>query len=585
MNIEITDFQVHNVVQGTPEWHALRALPGTCTASEAPAMLGVSTKMTRNQLLTAKATGLTKDVSDYVQRFLFDKGHETEKQFLPHAEDIVGEALYPITVTAVVNGIRMLASCDGATVAIDKLMEHKLMNNALVDFINVNGEPDLERVFQVEQQLLVTGADSVLVAVGDGTRENTTTCWYESKPERRRQLILGWQVFMEDLARWTPADAVEIPKLEGAVVEKLPALVVNVTGELAIDGNMDQWKAMAERWLAAAPKAAELESDQDFADAETFGKECKNVEDQLELLKSQALAQSRPLEELVLMMAEIKERVGQTRISLERSVKLRKDNIKAKIVTDATASLMQYVGALDRDLGARLMPQITADFGGAAKNKRNLASLKNAVETELSGAKAKALEAHLRIKANLASLKANGEDHTALFPDLAAVCNKATDDFGALLQVRVQKHKDAVEAAAEKKRQEERAAEERKKAADDAAAAAAAVEAAAAAAKAAYVAPAAPVEQVEQPQAHGETQSVAQPRFGGHPALVRRTDPLVEQPAPRQAAPVAVSQDALDAQIDEFMATLTLPAMVRGAVRAAIGDWEAFKAVQMRSVA
>ncbi len=572
MNIEIKDFKVHHVVQGTDEWHALRN-SGFFTASEAPAMMGASSKMTRAQLLTMKATGITKEVSDYVQRFLFDKGHEVEKLFLPHAEEIVGEQLFPATVTATVNGIRLLASCDGSTVGGETLYEHKMLNKALVDYIDVNGEPDMERVWQLEQQILLTGAECVLLACGDGAPENTVTCRYESKPERRRQLVLGWKVFAEDLAKWTPEDAVEIPKVEAQVVDKLPALVVQVTGELSIGGNMAEWKKIADRWLQAAPKASELESDQDFADAEAFAKECENVEARLDLVKSQALAQSRPLEELVQTLAEINERVRQTRLAMERSVKNRKDTIKAKVVTDATAALMQYVGELGRSLGTPgLMPTIAADFAGAAKNKRSMTSLRNAVDTELSQAKVRASETHLRIKANLDLLRDDVSDWTFLFPDLAQVCTKAADDFSALLQVRMQKHKDGIEKAAEQKRQAERAEEDRKRQEDELAAQRAAAPAESPAAQAApAAAPAVPQSQPAAP-------AVVPMHRGGY-------QPTGSFARPAAAQSPAAERIDLDGLIDDFMATLTLPGMVRGAVRAAIVDWEAFKVGQARRVA
>lgn len=568
MDYEITDVTTHNVVQGSDEWHALRAsVDGT--ASEAPAMMGASSKLTRSQLLTAKATGITKEVSEYVQIFLFDRGHETEKQFLPHAEEIVGEELFPMTVTAVVNGIRMLASCDGGNMEVTKLFEHKMQNAALVDYILVNGEPDMERVWQIEQQLLVTGAERVLVAVGDGTKEGTTTCWYESQPQRRKDLILGWKVFMEDLAAWTPDQAVELPKLVAAPVEKLPALIVNVSGEISVGGNLAQWKAGAERWLASAPPASELESDQDFANAFAFAKECKDVEDRLKLVKGQALAQSRPLEELVGTLDQISEQVSAVRIAYERAVKYRNDNIKATEITKAQVEMTTYIEGFNQAFGQRLMPSIQADFAGAAKNKRTLESLRNAIGTELARVKRLATEASLTIKANLAAIEAAGPDAKDLFPDLVQVCTKAADDFAAALQVRLDKRRAALQEAADKAA---------KDAADKAAAEAARA--------------------VEQPEIRVE-QPVAETRPAGAVGggLMRRSEPVMTSvhqvsgsmyDATSAATAGGYEQEAvatsagyqpfdLDALVDDFMADTHFPPMVRAAVRTAILDWEAFK--------
>lgn len=51
----------HDIDQGTPEWLALRAQ--YFTASEAPAMLGVSKYMKRTELLGQKLRGAVREVS------------------------------------------------------------------------------------------------------------------------------------------------------------------------------------------------------------------------------------------------------------------------------------------------------------------------------------------------------------------------------------------------------------------------------------------------------------------------------------------------------------------------------------------
>jgi predicted phage-related endonuclease len=66
---------IHEVKQGSPEWHALRA--NTRNASEAPAMMGVSPYKSRSALVREKATGITEEITPDMQR-RFDLGHMTE---------------------------------------------------------------------------------------------------------------------------------------------------------------------------------------------------------------------------------------------------------------------------------------------------------------------------------------------------------------------------------------------------------------------------------------------------------------------------------------------------------------------------
>ena len=53
--------QQHNLIQGSAEWHAFRRQH--YTASDAPAMLGISPYKTRAELLREKATGITPEIT------------------------------------------------------------------------------------------------------------------------------------------------------------------------------------------------------------------------------------------------------------------------------------------------------------------------------------------------------------------------------------------------------------------------------------------------------------------------------------------------------------------------------------------
>ena len=77
--------EIINVIQGSPEWAAARAMH--FCASEAAAALGLSKYTTRAELLRQKATGITPEVSPQQQR-IFDAGHEAERAARVHAERI-----------------------------------------------------------------------------------------------------------------------------------------------------------------------------------------------------------------------------------------------------------------------------------------------------------------------------------------------------------------------------------------------------------------------------------------------------------------------------------------------------------------
>lgn len=87
--------KIHELVQGSPEWQAFRLTHHG--ASEAAAMLGLSKKTTRSELLRIKHTGTPKEFSDWVQVNILDYGHQVEALARPLVEEIIGDDLYPVT--------------------------------------------------------------------------------------------------------------------------------------------------------------------------------------------------------------------------------------------------------------------------------------------------------------------------------------------------------------------------------------------------------------------------------------------------------------------------------------------------------
>ena len=455
--------KVHNVIQGSPEWLQLRA--AAFTASEAPAMMGCHPTKKRNELLAEKFTGLTKEVSSYVQEKVFDPGHATEAQFRPIAEREIGDDLYPVTGSTVVDGMVLLASFDGLTMDYSTGYEHKLLSEANVHAIHETGEPPIYHCWQMEHQMLVSGAQQILFATSNGTPDGAEICMYRSKPERRAALIAGWKQFATDLANYAPA-APEAPKPTGKAPDTLPALRIEVTG-MVTASNLAEFKETA---LAAIRSVnRDLTSDQDFADAEQSVKWCEEVETRLKAAKEHALSQTASIDQLFKTIDDISAEARKVRLELDKLVKARKEELRGQIVTDALRKLDEHFAKLSQRIGLRLIG-VTSDFPGVIKGKRSLASIQDAVDTELARAKIAASEMADRMEANIKSLKGEAHDWSFLFPDLATVAGKPAEDFANLLTARIGAHKQAEE----QRRQREEQAEAARKAREAEAAAKAA---------------------------------------------------------------------------------------------------------------
>ena len=449
--------QIVELTQGTPEWHAHRR--NHFNASDAPAMMGVSPYKTRAQLLKECATGITPEVDAQTQR-IFDNGHRFEELARKYiAENIIGEDLFPCVGTVG----KFSASFDGLTMLNDVAFEHKTLNKT-IEAYQTAADIDIMYRIQMEQQLMVSNAEKCLFVASkfsdDEVCIDKRVFWYEPDFELRQRIVDGWAQFEKDLADYTP-EAVEVQAV-GTAPETLPALNIQVTG-MVTASNIDQFKSHALSVIGAISK--DLQTDQDFADAEKAVKWCGDVESRLASAKDHALSQTASIDELFKAIDDISETARQTRLQLEKLVKARKESIRTELVTAGQNQLNEHIKAINADLGVVSMPIIAADFAGAVKGKKTIDSLKNAVDSELANAKIKADGVAREIRANLKTLDEVGAEHRFLFNDLQTIITKPADDFANVVKMRVSEHQQAeakrIEAEREKIRAEEQAKAER----------------------------------------------------------------------------------------------------------------------------
>ena len=431
--------KIHNVAQGSAEWLALRAQYRT--ASEAPAMMGASKYQSRSDLLAAKKTGITPDVTPS-QQFIFDKGHATEALARPLTEALIGEELYPIVAT---EG-NLLASMDGATMLGETLFEHKLWNESVVAQVKA-GDLAPHYYWQLEQQLLVSGAERVIFVCSDGTPENFVHMEYRPVAGRAAQLIEGWKQFEADLANFELADAPSI--VVGKAPDELPALRIELTG-MVTASNLKVFEDSALAVIDAVKTT--LSTDQDFADAKKAVKWCGDVEEAVAVAKKQALSQTQSIDELFSSLDRISAHARETRLKVDKLVKAQELLVKTNIKQKAELALADHIAAINKTLGKVTLPHVVSDFAGAMKNKRTIASLQDAVDTELARAKIDASQAADGIRLNLTSLAELAVDHAFLFSDVQQLVTKANDDLVTLIKFRISEHQKAEQAKADAKR-------------------------------------------------------------------------------------------------------------------------------------
>ena len=446
--------QTINLIQGSPEWHAHRR--SHFNASDAPAMMGVSPYKTRAQLIKEYATGLTEEVDAQTQR-IYDKGHRFEELArVAIAEPLIGEDLFPCVG---VDG-KFGASFDGLTMLNDVDFEHKTLN-AKIEAYKTADDIDIIYRIQMEQQMMVSGAEKCLFVASKWTDDDELIdkrdFWYKPDFELRQRIVDGWAQFEKDLAEYTP-EAVEVQAV-GTAPETLPALNIQVTG-MVTASNIDQFKSHALSVIGAISK--DLQTDQDFADAEKAVKWCGDVESRLAAAKDHALSQTASIDELFKAIDDVSETARQTRLQLEKIVKARKESIRTELVTMRQNELNNHIKALNADLSVVSLPTINADFAGAIKGKKTIESIDNALETELANAKIKADGTAREIRCNLKMLDEIGAEHKFLFNDLQNIITKPADDFANVVKMRVTEHQQAEQKRLDAERERIRAEEQAK---------------------------------------------------------------------------------------------------------------------------
>lgn len=460
--MNITNRTTHDVQQGTGAWLRLREC--YATASEAPAALGVSKYVTRSELLRRKHTGVQPE-PDAATLGKFAAGHAAEAAARPHVEDILDAELFPVTMTATVNGIQLLASLDGLTLDGTIAWETKLWNEELAESMR-KGELPAHYTVQIDQELLVSGAERCLFTCTDGTPERFVSCWYEADEAKFTALLAGWRQFERDLAAYVPPEAAELAPV-GRAPESLPALRIEVTGEVTAS-NLAEFKATA---LAAIRSVnRELRTDADFADADKAVKWCADVESRLKAAKEHALSQTASIDALFRAIDDISAEAKRVRLDLDKLVTRRKDEVKAAAVSAARKALDDHIATLQAELAPMRLSPVAADFAGAIKGLRSIASMQDALDTTLANGKITADAAARVIRRNVATFREQAAGFEALFADLGQLVHKAADDFAALVTSRIAAHQ-AAEAAKEAKRradEAERIAEAERRAAAEA---------------------------------------------------------------------------------------------------------------------
>lgn len=459
------------LLQGSSEWAEFRL--SCLTASEAPAMMGVSKYQSRDDLIKTKATGISPEISEY-QRAIFNRGHESEASIRSHAETIIGSELYPITGLLEVDGLRLLASFDGLT-ADDRIgFEHKLYAAELADCVaNTPENLHMHYVWQMEQQLLVSGAEYILFVVSDGTPEKCVSMKYYPVAGRREQLIAGWKQFKIDVANYVAKEPA--PEAVAEEVEMLPSIDIRANGQISVIDNLNAFEQRLSVFLSDK-LIREPKTDNDFATLDLQIKAMVDAENKLKMAGQSILAQIQAVDDAMRRKDSLQELVRQNRLMAEKLLTSEKERRKREIIDEAKQAFIDHITTCNQALAntgtSVRMPDVPVDFVAATKGKRTIDSLRSACNDELARGKIEANRILSKMDDNLALLRKIAVNHKSLFADIQQLVLKDKDALEAIAKQRIAEHEAAekarIEAEAQRIAAEKIAEEEAKRAAEQA---------------------------------------------------------------------------------------------------------------------
>lgn len=448
--------KIHELIQGSDEWATFRLTHHG--ASEAAAMLGLSKKTTRSELLHMKHTGTPKEFSDWVQKNILDYGHEVEAMARPIIEDLIGEDLYPVTCSNEDEGGILSASCDGLTMGYDIAFEHKQWSAELAASVAAGILPD-EHMPQCQQIMLVTGARRVIFTVSNGTPENCVHVEVLPDPAWFVRIEAGWAQFDRDLADYVPPEVK--PAIVAEAVQALPAVSVQISGQIDVRDNFKAFETALRDFLDNK-LIREPQTDQDFADLDLQIKAMKKAEEMLGAAESMMLAQIQSVDEAKRQKDMLSKLVRDNRLMAEKLLESEKTRRRAEKVEAARKAFSAHVAELQREISSVRLEVAVPDFAGVIKGLKTLASIQDKIDTALANGKISADQQAADIRTKLGWINANAAEYRALLADLQQLVAKPLDDFKLAVTARIDAHKKAEQERLDAERARIRAEEEAK---------------------------------------------------------------------------------------------------------------------------
>jgi len=218
-------------------------------------------------------------------------------------------------------------------------------------------------------------------------------------------------------------------------------LIIKLNGEIQ-SSNFHEWKDGLIEQIQSAQLA--LKTDNDFATAELNVKTFKIAETTLKHAKESAIQQASDIQELFNAIDEVTEQARQARLTLERQIKIRKNEVKEELALEGVDKITKELGRQSTDFNLVDNSAFTdkSVFLSSIKGARGVSGARNAVELLCSEMKDMISEKALWIKRNATTIDTIQMEYSALFQDRAYLIGLLHHDLNQTIDIRINQYID-----------------------------------------------------------------------------------------------------------------------------------------------
>jgi len=194
-------------------------------------------------------------------------------------------------------------------------------------------------------------------------------------------------------------------------------LEIQITGRIQ-SSNFPIWKDSLLRQIHSIN--LELVTDNDFAVASEDAKVLKKAERVIQEAKIKAIEQTEEIQSLFNLLDEVSEKARQTRLTLERQIRTKKQEIKDELISDAITEVHVYISSkpsifCQLDNGKYLH---RFQYESTIKGKSSIAGVERALKVLVNSIKAAIDNEVKQVLSNLAIIEAIPSNDRLLFQDV-----------------------------------------------------------------------------------------------------------------------------------------------------------------------